>query len=83
MSGCAVCVQDLYQEALDEYRESAASLRASLKALNVPEDKWPDEIRPTTVQPQEPKKENVVYDAFAELERKLKAKKDAEAGSGG
>jgi hypothetical protein len=82
MSACAVCVQDLYAEALDEYKEAVASLQASLKGLNIPENKWPQEIR-STVTNGEPQQKNVVYDAFAEMERKLKAKREAEAQSGG
>ena len=82
MSGCAICVQDLYAEALEEYKKAAESVRASLRALNIPEDSWPPEIQTSGAKKTEPKK-NTVYDAFAELERKLQAKHKAESQDGG
>ena len=72
MSGCAVCVQDLYVEALDEYTKALATLRTSLSLLNVPEDKWPPEVRTGNYVPA-PKK-NVALSAFEELEARLKQK---------
>ena len=77
MSGCAVCVQDLYVEALDEYTKALATLRTSLGLLNVPEDKWPPEVRTGNYVPA-PKK-NVALSAFEELERQLLERKKAQA----
>lgn len=82
MSGCAVCVLDLYAEALDEYKQALDTLRTSLNALKIPEDQWPEEIRPTKT----PKKitKSTMLGAFEELERQLREKhaaaKDAAGG---
>ena len=81
MSGCAICVQDLYIEALDEYKKATDSVRASLNALHIPEDRWPPEIQ-TSAQKAKPKV-SPVYDAFAELERKLAEKHQTESHAGG
>lgn len=82
MSGCAICVQDLYVEALDEYKKAVDSLRSSLTSLNVPEHRWPHSIRASDGAQSEQKK-NVAYDAFAELERQLEKKREAASQSGG
>ena len=81
MSGCAVCVQDLYVEALEEYTNALASLRKSLALLNVPEERWPPEIRTGRNIPA-PKKD-VALSAFAELERQLLERKKTDAHSTG
>ncbi|EKM56609.1 uncharacterized protein PHACADRAFT_118429 [Phanerochaete carnosa HHB-10118-sp] len=82
MSGCAFCVQDLYMEALDEYKKAVDSVRFSLRTLHIPEERWPSEIQTSAAKKLEPKK-NPVYDAFAELERKLQEKHRAESHDGG
>lgn len=69
MSGCAICVQDLYIEALGEYRKAVESLRTSLALLKVPEDQWPPNIRTKSNAPEPPK--SVSLSAFEELERRL------------
>ncbi|KIP09734.1 hypothetical protein PHLGIDRAFT_34249 [Phlebiopsis gigantea 11061_1 CR5-6] len=74
MSGCAVCVQDLYAEALDEYKQAVDALRTSLTTLSVPEGRWPPSIRTSASAGQPPPKQNVTLDAFAELERRLQMK---------
>ncbi|KAJ8517401.1 hypothetical protein ONZ45_g5408 [Pleurotus djamor] len=80
MSGCAVCVHDLYEESLEAYKESISALRTSLTKLDIPEDEWPQNIR--SVQGQAtPKPNAVALNAFEELERSLKAKK-SQAASG-
>ncbi|KAG1763298.1 oxidoreductase-like protein [Suillus occidentalis] len=48
MSGCAICVYDLYEESLEAYKESIAALRSSLSALTIPDSEWPDRIRTNT-----------------------------------
>jgi hypothetical protein len=78
MSGCAVCVHDLYQESLDDYNASVAAVRASLADMKVPEDEWPETIRPgaekrTSLPPS--------LSAFQEMERALKARREAQAQS--
>ncbi|GJE86603.1 oxidoreductase-like domain-containing protein [Phanerochaete sordida] len=82
MSGCAICVQDLYIEALDEYKKATDSVRASLNALHIPEDRWPPEIQTTGSSQKAKPKLSPVYDAFAELERKLAEKHQAESHAG-
>ena len=75
MSGCAVCVHDLYQESLVTYRESVAYLRSSLAGLNIPESEWPANIQTSSERTAERKKD-VVMDAFAEMERNLRRKRE-------
>lgn len=83
MSGCAICVYDLYQEALDDYNKAIDSLQKSLRALRVPESKWPAEIR-TSRQKRLASKKNITLSAFEELERRLNQKHHAETqGSAG
>ena len=77
MSGCAICVQDMYAEALSEHKSAVDSLRTSLTSLNIPEDRWPASVRTTSGTSAAPKP-NVAYDAFAELERQLEKKKKQE-----
>lgn len=79
MSGCAICVHDLYSEALDEYKKAVDNLRTSLKLLRVPEDQWPADIQTSSRQP----KQNVTFNAFEELERRLKEKRAAVSSGGG
>ncbi|KAI0790374.1 oxidoreductase-like protein [Abortiporus biennis] len=81
MSGCAVCVYDLYQEALEDYQNSLSSLRTSLKGINIPEDQWPQQIRlPAggTKSSQKPRERDVALSAFEELERRLKMQKEGQ-----
>ncbi|KAJ7214467.1 hypothetical protein GGX14DRAFT_610941 [Mycena pura] len=41
MSGCAVCVYDLYEESRAAYRASIAALRSALASAGVPRAEWP------------------------------------------
>ncbi|KAJ7463885.1 hypothetical protein B0H11DRAFT_2240828 [Mycena galericulata] len=45
MSGCAVCVYDLYEEDLAAYSASLDGLRATLTAKGIPEAAWPEGVR--------------------------------------
>ena len=81
MSGCAICVHDLYLDALSTYDESVSSLRSSLSALNIPEPEWPSDIKSTSIESNEKKKSNASIDAFMALERALKEKKANGSGS--
>jgi hypothetical protein len=72
MSGCAICVYDLYEESLAAYNESVGVLRKKLIAMNVPEHQWPEHIQTNRAQPEKPA--NVVMSAFEEMERRLKEK---------
>jgi Oxidoreductase-like protein, N-terminal len=45
MSGCAVCIYDLYLESKQAYRTALASALAKLEQMHVPRDTWPQELR--------------------------------------
>ena len=81
MSGCAICVHDLYHESLDACNESISSLRASLSVLSIPEAEWPADIQNNTANKEEEKKGrgNVSLNAFVEMERALALKKKKES----
>lgn len=79
MSGCAICIYDLYQESLVTYRESVASLRSSLAELDIPESEWPLNIRPSSTAQISERKKDVVMHTFLEMERKLRLKREAES----
>src|SRR6266404_5925244 len=74
MSGCAVCVYDLYQESVDAYKFAVASVRASLSSMGVPIEQWPDNIRPGSERKLPPP---ISLSAFEELERELDARRKA------
>ncbi len=75
MSGCAVCVYDLYDEARKDYIQALNKLRSNLDELNIPESEWPADIRPDR-QGGPVAKPNVTLSAFEQLEQALKAKKE-------
>ncbi|KIM86849.1 hypothetical protein PILCRDRAFT_289755, partial [Piloderma croceum F 1598] len=79
MSGCAICVHDLYLDALTTYHESVSSLRSSLSALDIPESEWPSNIQTSGFESKEERKFDVNMDAFLALERSLREKKAADA----
>lgn len=81
MSGCAVCVHDLYQESLDDYNSSVAAVRASLAAMKVPVEGWPETIRPDSERRTPLPASSVSLSAFKEMERALKARQKAQAQS--
>ncbi|KAJ7624238.1 hypothetical protein DFH06DRAFT_1230034 [Mycena polygramma] len=74
MSGCAVCVYDLYEESLGAYKVSMAALRSKLAAAGIPEASWPKSVRATDTTGG---KKPVALSAFEELEKSLKAKKES------
>ena len=78
MSGCAVCVHDLYQESLDDYNASVVAVRASLTEMKVPEDEWPETIR---LGAEKRTASNHSLSAFQEMERALKARREVQAQS--
>jgi hypothetical protein len=77
MSGCAICVHDLYQESLDDYNTSVAAVCASLTDMKVPEDEWPETIRPGSEKRMSLSASSL--GAFQEMERGLKARREAKA----
>lgn len=80
MSGCAVCVYDLYEESLASYEDSITALRKSLGALGIPQDTWPLNVRPDVEKTTPESRKGVILNAFEEMERKLKEKKEKEDG---
>lgn len=44
MSGCAVCVYDIYIEATAAYSKALAQSLTSLEELKVPKSLWPKEV---------------------------------------
>ncbi|KAI0084712.1 oxidoreductase-like protein [Irpex rosettiformis] len=76
MSGCAICVYDLYDEALDEYKKAVEHLQMSLTALRIPEDQWPEDIQtePKSKDAKTQRKPNPTLSAFEEFEARLKQK---------
>jgi len=76
MSGCAICVYDLYEESLAAYRDAVNTLRQSLIAMKVPESEWPVNLRTreAATKISETKKE-IILSAFEELEQALALKK--------
>lgn len=67
MSGCAICVYDLYEEAVERWREEMEGVKKRLKDMGVDESEWPVG---------KPRRKTVVQDAFEELERELASKRD-------
>ncbi|KAG8941178.1 hypothetical protein FRC00_012501 [Tulasnella sp. 408] len=80
MSGCAVCVNDLYVEALRDYKASLRSIRDKLEREAVHQSLWPKEI--IELNPRGEAQQEDFDDAdldpatkvFMEMERKLKMK---------
>ena len=76
MSGCAICVYDLYHVALTNYNEKMQLIRSNLSALDVPQSQWPKQLREGLLEvPKDP-----TLSAFEALEMKLKARHDAQSG---
>jgi hypothetical protein len=76
MSGCIVCVYDLYEESLASYEDSITTLRESLGALGIPPDTWPVNVRPDVKKSTPESRKAVIFNTFEEMERKLKEKKE-------
>lgn len=75
MSGCAICVYDLYEDSLQTYDERVNAVQTKLRSLGVPEAEWPESIRPAKpsggVTGEGKGSKSPVMSAFEELERKL------------
>ena len=83
MSGCAVCVYDLYDEARQDYMQAMDKLRTELTKLGVPRSQWPADVQgdgqdsdPT---PAPRPSQSVTLSAFEQLELALKAKRERDA----
>ena len=77
MSGCAVCVHDLYAESLESYTKAMDDLREALRRQGVSEKEWPKQILPRVKDAKEDKR-GTLLSAFEQLELKLAKKKDEE-----
>ncbi|KAJ7676207.1 oxidoreductase-like protein [Mycena rosella] len=73
MSGCAVCVYDLYEESLGTYNESLAAFRAKLASADITEAVCSANVRSGV------EKKSPTLSALEELERALNAKRSSEA----
>ena len=78
MTGCAICVYDLYEDSLQSYDDSVEALQKNLRAQDVPESEWPESIRPDGKSGSNNSGggggKSPTLSAFEELERKLQAK---------
>ncbi|CAE6504127.1 unnamed protein product [Rhizoctonia solani] len=45
MSGCAVCVYDLYLDSLNTYKQEAKTARTHLREKSIPVTEWPDDLQ--------------------------------------
>jgi Oxidoreductase-like protein, N-terminal len=82
MSGCAICVYDLYEESISAYDVSVVQVRKALAEMGVKEQDWPASILPTssgTVVQRTA--QATARDAFEEMERALQKKKEAREAS--
>ncbi|KAG8864005.1 hypothetical protein FRB96_006878 [Tulasnella sp. 330] len=83
MSGCAVCVHDLYIDALQSYTASLRHIRDTLSKRAIPQQNWPSVIWALKDDSDNADDEGVPSDldpatrAFMMLERELKKKKQA------
>lgn len=82
MSGCAVCVYDLYEDSLLTYQASLASLRTQFVSMGIPESEWPSRIKslPNSQAINIPL--NTSLDAFEAMEKALKARQQGRAQGG-
>jgi hypothetical protein len=72
MSGCAVCVYDLYFEAMGSYREEMEGVKRRLGEMGVNGSEWPVALRAAESEAAEGKRTgSVVVEAFEQLEREL------------
>ncbi|KAG9119369.1 hypothetical protein FRC07_005625 [Ceratobasidium sp. 392] len=79
MSGCAVCVYDLYLSSLEDHKLSLLSARTQLESRSVPLSEWPDEVREAQPQGDGQPLDSLDLDpsmkAFLILEKKLGQKR--------
>ncbi|KAF5393769.1 hypothetical protein D9757_000262 [Collybiopsis confluens] len=75
MSGCAVCVYDLYEDSLVAYRDAVTKLQAMLNSMGVPEPEWPQDLRLKKLE----RKKDITLTVFEQMELDIKRRKQ-EAG---
>jgi hypothetical protein len=79
MSGCAICVYDLYEDSMNTYNKSVVALRTSLEGLGIPESEWPPSIQSKSFQNDVKRNRGanaVSLDAFEAMELALKTKRE-------
>lgn len=83
MSGCAICVYDLYDDAMSTYKDKCRTVCDELRARGADEDIWPAELRSFSTGrglealPQEVKVDPVKA-AFEKMERELQGRRAAQ-----
>lgn len=77
MSGCAVCVYDVYEEAVGRFREEVEGVKRRLGEMGVDAGEWPAELRGArdSAAAEGTVAGTIVKDAFEQLERELAAKR--------
>ncbi|KAJ4478631.1 oxidoreductase-like protein [Lentinula edodes] len=78
MSGCAVCVYDLYEDSLAAYREAVAKVTATLNVMGVPESDWPWTLRSSSGVTGTERKKDVTLSVFEQMEREIQRRKQQE-----
>jgi hypothetical protein len=82
MSGCAICVYDLYEDSLLAYKASLASLRTQLISMGIPQSEWPSRVETSLDSQAIQRPANTSLDAFEAMEKALEAKQRDPAGGG-
>lgn len=82
MSGCAICVYDLYEDTLLTYQASLASLRTQLKSMGIPQSEWPSRVKPSLNSQVVQRPSNTSLDAFEAMEKALKVKQQGRVEGG-
>ena len=75
MSGCAICVHDLFTESMETYTKTLDSLREALRAKAVPEDEWPAQLVVSGTGAKVARKD-VSLSAFEQMEMQLAVRKN-------
>ncbi|KAF9063003.1 oxidoreductase-like protein [Rhodocollybia butyracea] len=73
MSGCAVCVYDLYEDSLAAYRDAVAKIKATLNSMDVPETEWPHSLQ--LENGTEGRKKDVTLSVFEQMELEMQRRK--------
>lgn len=82
MSGCAVCVYDLYEDSLLTYKASLASLRTQLESMGITRSEWPSRIKPLPNSQVVQRPSSTSLAAFEAMENALRAKQRGRAEGG-
>ncbi|KAF9788564.1 hypothetical protein BJ322DRAFT_1106545 [Thelephora terrestris] len=82
MSGCAICIYDLYEDSLLAYKASLASLRTQLVSMGIPQSEWPSRVETSLDSQAIQRPANASLDAFEAMEKTLEAKQRSRAGGG-